>query len=140
MFNTVVIVLALMTLPVLTGCSSGAKKPQVNAGSVDAAELGDLSAYKKIAEDTLANVEKKDMVAAKARIKDLETAWDDAEGTLKPKSEAAWTLVDKAIDHALAAVRIDHPNPDDCVLKLKTVIVRMSPKSVPMTFNDGRSN
>ncbi len=119
---------AVVMLSVLAGCGK-AKKVSAGGGSADVTALGDLSEFKKIAEDTLAIVEKKDMAAAKIRIKDLEKAWDDAEAAMRPKSETAWTSVDKAIDHALAAVRADNPNPEECALKLKTVMVRMTPKA-----------
>ncbi len=120
-------ILAVLVLIQLAGCST-AKKP--TTASADIAALGDLAEFKKIAEDTLAIVEKKDMAGAKARIKDLETAWDNAEVVMRPKSETAWTVVDKSIDHALAALRSDSPNSEDCAMKLKTVIVRMSPKVI----------
>lgn len=120
-------ILAVLVLIQLAGCST-AKKP--TTASADIAVLGDLTEFKKIAEDTLAIVEKKDMAGAKARIKDLETAWDNAEAAMRPKSETAWTVVDKSIDHALAALRSDSPNSEDCAMKLKTVIVRMSPKVI----------
>ena len=120
-------ILAVLVLIQLAGCST-AKKP--TTVSADIAVLGDLTEFKKIAEDTLAIVEKKDMAGAKARIKDLETAWDNAEAAMRPKSETAWTVVDKSIDHALAALRSDSPNSEDCAMKLKTVIVRMSPKVI----------
>ena len=112
----------------LTGCSSGQTSPHAKTGTQNSGELGDLSEFKKIAEDTLVIVEKKDMAGAKTRIKDLETAWDNAEPTLKPKSETAWTSIDKAIDHALAAVRKDNPVPEDCSMQLKAVIVKLSAK------------
>ena len=124
MFRHALIAMVVLTL---AGCSK-ARKP--NTGSADVASLGDLTEFKKIAEDTLAIVEKKDLAGAKARIKDLEMAWDNAEGAMRPKSETAWTAVDKAIDHALAALREDSPNPEDCAMKLKTVMVRMSPKVI----------
>jgi hypothetical protein len=51
-----------------------------------------------------------DQKAAKARIKDLETAWDDAEDTLRPMNEAGWSFIDGRIDVALKAVRAVHPD------------------------------
>lgn len=48
-------------------------------GKLKGAPLGDLTTYSRIASDTLALVQRSDLAAAKARIKNLETAWDDAE-------------------------------------------------------------
>lgn len=90
-----------------------------------AAHLGDLTEFKKIAQDTLAIVEKGDLKAGKERIRDLETVWDEQESKLQPKDEASWEKADKAIDKALAKLRAPNPQKDAAVTALKTLIATL---------------
>ncbi len=87
---------------------SGAKSeaPAVPASNQS---LGDLSSFKRIAEDTLKLVSENKLPEAKARIKDLETAWDAAHKSLQSLNMEKWTVIDSALDKSLKQLRANAP-------------------------------
>jgi hypothetical protein len=78
--------------------------------AVEVASLGDLTGMQAIVADTAAIAKTGDLVKAEARITDLETAWDDAEPTMRPMNPDAWGQVDDAADGALKALRAGTPD------------------------------
>jgi uncharacterized membrane-anchored protein len=71
----------------------------------------EITKFRTIAQDTLSKVHAGDQAAATARVKDLETAWDDDESTLRPMDETTWHALDAEIDGVLQALRASKPDP-----------------------------
>jgi len=84
--------------------------------------LGDLSAFRKIARDTLALVETGKLADAEVRITDLETAWDSAEARLLPMNHDQWKVLDGTIDRALRQLRSNHPDASRCDSAMKSLL------------------
>lgn len=120
------IAMAAITLIILSaGCSKPAETPntatsapQTQAGSAlpvkAVSKLGDLSAFQRIAADVATLVDKGDLAGGKAKIKDLETAWDGAEAGIKPRAAEDWHRLDRGLNNALSALRADSPTLADC--------------------------
>ncbi len=75
------------------------------------ATLGDLSSFRTITQDTLGLLQRGDQAGATSRVDDLESAWDQAQGRLQARDEAAWTRVDGKVDTVLTTLRASSPDP-----------------------------
>jgi len=90
--------------------------------NVPTSELGDLSVFRKITEDTRNLVVANNMDGAKTRITDLEHEWDIAQSKLKAMNETKWTKIDDAIDRVLRSLRAVNPVQKDCITSLDNLI------------------
>ena len=93
--------------------------------------LGDLSQFKTIIGDVQALVDKGDMVAARARITDFESAWDQAETAIRPLDQTGWGNIDGASDGALSATRSSKSTPEQVKAALAALMATLTDPSKP---------
>jgi uncharacterized membrane-anchored protein len=85
----------------------------------------EISKFRTITRDTLEKLRAGDQAGATARVKDLETAWDDDQSTLEPLDENAWQVLDRRIDSALKALRASRPDPATEMQTLTTLLTAL---------------
>lgn len=103
---------ALIAVPVAGFTGFQVYEARANAvANAPAASLGDLSAFAAIVTDVQGIAAKGDLAGAKARIKDFEIDWDQAEAGLKPMDPSHWGMIDDAADAAFTAIRAATPDP-----------------------------
>lgn len=102
------------------------------AAATAAPSLGDMSAFASIIIDVQGIAGKGDMVGAEKRITDFETAWDDAQATLRPVNASYWGNIDDAADAALKAVRAGTPDAAKVTMTLADLQAELAdPARVP---------
>ncbi|MFF0494321.1 hypothetical protein ACFYTQ_35335 [Nocardia sp. NPDC004068] len=85
----------------------------------------EVAKFRTIIGDTLTRVQAGSQAGAKARITDLETAWDGDQSTLQPLDGRAWEILDGQIDAALKAVRAARPDPATEIRTLTTLLATL---------------
>ena len=97
-----------------TGSANGKPQP-----------LGDMTVFVTITQDTLNLLDAGKQSDATTRITDLESAWDNAQATLKRRDESAWHGVDDKIDTVLRELRSTSPNPVTEKSALQALLAQM---------------
>ena len=85
----------------------------------------EVAKFRAVTQDTLAKVQAGDQAGATARVKDLETAWDDDQATLQPLDDTGWTVLDGQIDSVLTALRASNPDPATETHTLTTLLTSL---------------
>ncbi|MET8878182.1 hypothetical protein [Nocardia sp. NPDC004604] len=85
----------------------------------------EIDKFRTITQDTLTKVRAGNQSEAKARIKDLETSWDQDEATLRPLDGSAWRVLDGQIDSALHALRASKPDQSAEIQTLTTLLATL---------------
>ncbi|MET7727798.1 COG4705 family protein [Streptomyces mirabilis] len=85
----------------------------------------EIAKFRTITADTLAKLNSGNQQAATTRVTDLETAWDDGQPTLEPKSEQSWRFLDSEIDHVLKSLRASNPDKATEVKALNTLLTSL---------------
>ena len=134
------LVLLCTTIPVvppIVPAHAQTSAPASPAAERRTGSLGDLSSFRATADDTLRIVNTGDLLAARTRIKDLESAWDRAEEKLRPRDREQWRVADNSIDAALAQLRADKPDSSASSQALKSLIALL--RATPETSMPFRS-
>jgi len=93
--------------------------------AVATSQLGDMSAFIVITQDTLDLLTAGEQADATTRITDLESAWDNAQATLKRRNPDEWTAVDDKIDAVLRELRSTTPNAATETAALQALLSQM---------------
>ncbi|MFD8693615.1 COG4705 family protein [Kitasatospora purpeofusca] len=107
------------------GDSAGATAPLTPEQATASFPAAEVAKFRTVTADTLTKLNSGDQAGAKARIADLEKAWDDDRPTLQPRNQHAWTLLDGQIDQVLKALRASKPDRATEVKALDTLLASL---------------
>lgn len=85
----------------------------------------EIDKFGVIAHDALNLVHAGRQTDAKARVKDLETAWDQDQDVLQPMDASSWKILDTRIDVVLSTIRAPHPDNAAEVQALNSLITAL---------------
>jgi hypothetical protein len=94
--------------------------------SAPAASLGDLSPMRTIIADVQKIAASGDFTGAERRVTDFESAWDDAQPSMRPLNPDAWGNIDQAADTAFTALRSGSPQADKVDAALVTLLATLN--------------
>jgi uncharacterized membrane-anchored protein len=101
---------------------TGTLAPRQATATFPAAEV---AKFRTIAQDTLTKVRGGDQPGATARVKDLETAWDEDQPSLEAMDSNAWSVLDGQIDAVLKSIRSSNPDPNAEQQTLNTLLTSL---------------
>jgi len=112
----------------IVALSAQEPKPAVDQSKAAAAD-DNMTAYRKLATDTLKAFNDHDMPTARKNARELEMAWDTGEKALKKKSPNVWAQIDKAMDVFIKPMQDKSSDPakvqmayDDFIAKLQLAV------------------
>ena len=117
--------LSSLVLPSGAAMADEVKPAEVPTLSRAVYSATETAEFIKLAKETLVALAAGKQTEMVAKLTDLETAWDDQEAVLKPKSEATWTLLDKTLDKGISALRSTHTNPAKGKVALENLIAEL---------------
>ena len=118
--------LLLIAVPVAAFTGFEMKFGATSAMATGDASLGDLSALKAIVADAQTIAGSGDLVASEKRMRDFETAWDEATKTLRGLNKDNWGHVDDAADVALKDLREAKPDPTKVKVTLAALMAALN--------------
>ena len=125
------VLLALMLIAIPVALFSGYEVYASRTNPPATTGLGDLSDLTTIINDVSSMASSGDLAAAKGRITDFESAWDQRETAIRPLNPTYWGNVDDAADVALKALRASSPDPAGVKAALAALLAALADPSTP---------